>query len=174
MQALRCGRSRAQRLRQPRQPAGRVRAGKRPGCQAAVTPTRLRVEGPVKRAAVPREVYRLKRPSLEIVYRRKRSELKVEISDIDVAQLSGSHAVAEHAEPDLGMRVDAELAGPPRKVMLTLLLPELSWHEIVGESADVNGAAIITRVLWVAYDDRAYPRQSYDVRELRGTTSMEV
>jgi len=133
------------------------------------------VEGQVEKAAVPGEVYRLKGPDLVIVYRRKRRELTVEISDIDLAHLSGSHVAAAYAEPDIGMRVDAELLSVlPKKVMLTLLLPEMSWQEIVGESADVNGAAIITRVYWSVYEDRPYPQQSYDVRELAGTTSMEV
>ena len=81
---------------------------------------------------------------------------------------------AAYAEPDIGMRVDAELlSGLPKKVMLTLQLPEMSCRRSL-ESADVNGAAIITRVYWSVYEDRPYPRQSYLVRELAGTTSMEI
>ncbi len=122
-----------------------------------------------------RELYRLKGEGLEITYRRANDELVVEIADSDLSHLSGRREATAVMEPDIGLRIDEELlfSRGGVRVILTLLLPEINPAEMGGNSAEVNGAAIITH----AFKGSAKQQpnlHSYDVRELKGEITLEA
>ncbi len=78
-------------------------------------------------------------------------------------------------EPDIGLRIDEELffsrGGVP--VILTLLLPEINPAEMGGNSAEVNGAAIITHAFKGSVKQQPNLR-SYDVRAMKGEITLEA
>lgn len=126
-------------------------------------------------AALPSEVYRLTGPNLEITYRRARKDLTVQIADPDLAQLSGNRVAPAAVEPDIGLRVDAELlfSRGGVKVILTLLVPEVELWDVEGQTAEVDAVAVITHVFKESVKEQP-AQQSYDVRALSGRATLEV
>ena len=132
-------------------------------------------------AVVQMEVYRVKDPGLELTYKRRHSELTLEAADdFDLfpaipGNPSGSYMAPAVSDPATGLRADAELfTEVNRKVILTLLLPEVQWQAIDAERVEFHCVAIVTVRFFQTYMDDPYPLHSYHVRQLTGTVSMEV
>ena len=119
------------------------------------------------------DVYRLKGPGIELTYRRGAGTLDITGDDHLLAQ-DGLDALAT-VDPDTGLHLTATLLDSSRsgtRVMLTLLLPEVSWKaETNQEPEAVTGVAIVTSSFKDAVGGPPPVLQSHDVRRLEGTAS---
>lgn len=132
------------------------------------------------KGAVPMEVYRLEAPDLAVTYRRRTSEVTLEITgDSDLLpgrdHLPGTYSATATNDHATGLHADATLYSEVnRTVTLTLLLPEIQWEAIVGEAARFTGVAVVTVFFFQTYMTDPYAKHQYRVRHLEGIVSMEV
>ncbi|HSJ95184.1 MAG TPA: hypothetical protein VK896_14220 [Gaiellaceae bacterium] len=119
-------------------------------------------------------VYELDGPGIRLTYRRRADKLDLAGDDHLLTQ-DDLDAVAT-VEPDVGLRVTATLLESSRngtRVMLTLLLPEVSWRsEGSQEPEEVSGVAVVTSSFTNAVGGAPPVLQRHDdVRRLEGTAS---
>ncbi len=119
------------------------------------------------------DVYRLKGAGIELTYRRSDGRLDITGDDhlLNHDDLDARATVA----PEIGLQVTATLLESSRagtRVVLTLLLPEVSWPEATQEPEEVTGVAIVTSSFKDAVSGPPPVLQKHDdVRRLEGTAS---
>jgi hypothetical protein len=120
------------------------------------------------------DVYHLKGPGIELTYRRRDNKLDI-AGDDHLLNQDGLDARAT-VDPDIGLHLTSTLLESSRngtRVMLTLLLPEVSWSPEASEApTPVTGAAIVTNCFEDVVSGPPPVLQNYEaVRRLEGTAS---